>query len=81
MQLKITIMSKEHTDLKILVKGLKTLAASLPLLFLGPYFITLSALNKENWTFYLFLVLGLVAGASAIFLIFKGIQTIMKSIF
>ncbi len=74
-------MGKEHTDLKTLVKGLQFLAASLPLLFLGPYLITLSGLNKDNWTFYLFLGLGLIAGASAIFLIFKGIQTIMRSIF
>ncbi|GEQ85817.1 hypothetical protein ULMS_13250 [Patiriisocius marinistellae] len=74
-------MGKEHTDVKLLVRGLKFLAFALPLLFLGPYLITLSGLNKDNWTFYLFLVLGIIVGASAIFMCFKGINTIMKSIF
>lgn len=74
-------MSKEHTDLKLLVKGLKKMALSLPLLFLSPYLLTLSFMNKENFVFYIAFILGLIAGAGAIYLIFKGISTIMKSIF
>jgi len=73
-------MSK-HTDQKLLVKGLKKLALSLPFLFLSPYVLTLSFLNKENYTFYIFFALGIIFGALAIYLIFKGIGTIMKSIF
>lgn len=74
-------MGREHTDVKLLVKGVKFMAFALPLLFLSPYLITLSGLNKDNWTFYLFLILGLLVGAGAILLCFKGINTIMKSIF
>ncbi|RMA64937.1 DUF6095 family protein [Ulvibacter antarcticus] len=74
-------MSKEHTDLDLLKKGIKKLALALPLLFLSPYLITLSFLNKDNYTFYLFLFFGIIAGAAAIYLCFKGINTIMKSIF
>jgi len=74
-------MGREHTDFDILKKGLKYLAFALPLLFLCPYILTLSFLNKENFVFYIFLFVGIVAGAGAIFLCFKGINTIMKSIF
>lgn len=74
-------MSKEHTDLKILGKGIKFLAGALPLLFLSPYLITLSALNKGHWSFYMFIALGLIAGVVALYLLFRGLRTIMKSIF
>ncbi len=74
-------MGKEHTDFTILKRGLKYLAFALPLLFLAPYLLTLSFLNKETIGFFLFLPLGIIAGAGAIFLCFRGINTIMKSIF
>lgn len=74
-------MGKDHTDFDILKKGLKYLIFALPLLFLAPYLLTLSFLNKETYMFFVFLFPGLIAGATAIFLGFKGINTIMKSIF
>ncbi len=74
-------MSKQHTDIKILKKGLTFLGLALPLLFLAPYLLTLSFLNKEKFIFYILLVVGIIAGAGAIYLLFKGINTIMKSIF
>lgn len=74
-------MSKPHTDKKLLVKGIKLMAYSLPLLILSPYLITLAALNKHNFTLYVFLILGIMVGFTAIYLCFKGINTIMKSMF
>jgi len=74
-------MGKQHTDFNLLKKGLKYMAFALPLLFLSPILLTLSGLNKETFMFYVFLLFGLVAGAWAIYLCFKGINTIMKSIF
>ena len=74
-------MNKEHTDLKLLVKGLKFMAFALPLLILSPYLISLSFLNKHNFTFYIFFTLGLIAGIAAVYLCLKGINTIIKSIF
>ena len=74
-------MGKEHTDFNLLKKGLKYMAFALPLLFLSPYLITLSFLNKETFMLFVFLFFGIVAGAAAIFLCFKGINTILKSIF
>lgn len=80
-QLTVFKMSKKHTDFNILKKGLKFMAFAVPLLFAAPYLLTLSFLNKDIYMFYVFLGLGLVAGAGAIYLCFKGINTIMKSIF
>ena len=74
-------MSKGHTDFDILKKGLKYMAFALPLLFLSPYLLTLSFLNKDIYIFYIFLGLGIIAGAGAIYLCFRGINTIMKSMF
>ncbi|QAA81195.1 hypothetical protein EI546_05380 [Aequorivita sp. H23M31] len=74
-------MGKEHTDFNILKKGLKYLAFALPLLFLAPYLLTLSFLNKETFMFFVFIVPALVAAVGAIYLCFKGINTVVKSIF
>ncbi len=74
-------MSKPHTDQKLLIKGIKRMAMALPLLFLSPYLLSLAFLNKHNFTFYVFLILGLIAGTGAVYLCFKGINTIIKSMF
>ena len=71
----------KHTNKNILAKGVKYLALALPLMFLGPYLITLGFLNKTNNPFYIFFPLGLVVAAAAMYFAFKGIQTIMKSMF
>lgn len=74
-------MSQKHTDQKLLAKGLKYMVFTLPLLFLCPYLITLSFLNKDNFTFYIFLIIGIIAGGFAFYFFYKGIKTIMNSIF
>lgn len=74
-------MARNHTDFDLLKKGLKFVAFATPLLFLSPYLLTLSFLNKETFMFFVFLFFGIIAGAAAIYLFFKGINTIMKSIF
>ena len=81
MQFKTIAMSKEHTDVELLRKGVKYLAIALPLLFLSPYLITLAFLNTETIYGYVFFGLGFIGGAGAVYLLFKGINTIMKSIF
>ena len=81
MQFKTIAMSKEHTDVELLRKGVKYLAIALPLLFLSPYLITLAFLNTETIYGYVFFGIGIIAGAGAVYLLFKGINTIMKSIF
>jgi hypothetical protein len=69
------------TNKSVLAKGVKYLAGSLPLLFLGPVVIT-SAFKNENHPLYVYvLVLGIIIALAAMFLIFKGITTVLKSLF
>ncbi len=71
----------KHSDKKLLGKGIKFLAISLPLLFLSPYLLTITFLNKGHAWFYLGLILGILVGAAAIFFVFKALRTFMKAIF
>lgn len=71
----------KKTDKKVLMTGVKFMALSLPLMFLAPYLITLGFLNKDNSTFYVFFPIGFIIAIAAVYFAFKGIQTIMKSIF
>jgi len=74
-------MTQKHTNKALLNKGIKLMVITLPLLILCPYLITLSFINKDNSSFYLFIALGIIAGAWAIFLFYKGIRTIMNALF
>lgn len=71
----------KHTNKNLLGKGLKYLGGALPLAFLGPV-ILYSAFNNQDHPLYIpVLILGIIACIAAIFLIFKGIGTLMKSLF
>ncbi|MDG1330060.1 MAG: DUF6095 family protein [Flavobacteriaceae bacterium] len=74
-------MSQKHTDTKKLAKGIKYLVFTLPLLFLSPYLLTLSFLNKDNLSFYFFLLVGIAMGILAILLFFRALRAILDSIF
>ena len=71
----------KHTNKQVLVKGIKTMVIALPLMFLSPYLLTLSFLNKESFAFYIFFSIGISIGILAVYLCFKGINTIIKSVF
>jgi hypothetical protein len=71
----------KQTDKKVLMTGVKFMAFSLPLMFMGPYFITLGFLNKTNIMFFVFFPVGLILAIASVYFAFKGIKTIMKSIF
>ncbi len=71
----------KHTDKAMLAKGIKFLAISLPLLFLSPYLLTITFLNKgHNW-YYIGFALGVLVGAGAIFFIYKALRTFIKAMF
>ena len=74
-------MNKQHTDQKLLVKGLKRLALGLPSIVLTTYILTFAFLNKETIPLYIFLTLGIIAMGVTIYLMFAGIKMILKSIF
>ncbi|AWG22067.1 hypothetical protein FFWV33_11370 [Flavobacterium faecale] len=69
------------TDKNTLSRGLKYLSGALPLLFLGPTVIYNAFMNQKNDWHYLVLAVGIIACISSVFLMFKGLQFVMKSIF
>ncbi|MCM8570682.1 DUF6095 family protein [Gramella jeungdoensis] len=71
----------KHTNKKVLSRGIKYLAGALPLAMIGPS-ILFSAFNNQDKHLYLaVLILGIAASAAAVFLMFKGILTVVKSMF
>ena len=70
-----------HTNKEILTKGIKYLAYALPLMFIGPSVIFSSFKNQQHPFYIPILGLGITMCLASIYLIFKGIQTIMKSLF
>ncbi|WP_417885781.1 DUF6095 family protein [Zunongwangia sp.] len=71
----------KHTDRKTLGKGIRFLAASLPLALAGPAIVFSSFQNQDKPLFVPILCLGILSMLSAMFLIFRGIMTIMKALF
>lgn len=69
------------TNKNILIKGIQYLSGALPLLFLGPIVINSAFRNQKNPLYPYVLGLGIIFALAAIFLIFKGINTILKSMF
>ena len=70
-----------HTNRDLLNQGIKYLAWALPLLFIGPTVIYNAFINKDNNWHYLVLAVGIIICFFAMFLMFKGLNTIMKSLF
>lgn len=69
------------TNREILSKGIKYLTWALPLMFIGPSVIYNAFCNKENGWHYLVLAIGIAICFTAVFLLFKGVQTIVNSMF
>ncbi len=71
----------KHTNKNMLYKGLKFLAGALPLSFIGPVVLFSSFKNQEHVWFLPVMIFALLAMAAAVFLMFKGISTVMKALF
>lgn len=71
----------KHTNKETLSKGIKYLAGALPAAFLGPVILYSSFNNQEHPFYIAVLIVGLLVCAGSIFLMFKGISTIMKALF
>lgn len=69
------------TNRKLLLKGIKILAFTLPLFFLGPVIINSAFKNEEHPLYPFVLALGIIICGLSIFLAFKGLNTITKSFF
>ncbi|HEY4618287.1 MAG TPA: DUF6095 family protein [Flavobacterium sp.] len=69
------------TNKNILSKGIKYLSGALPLMFIGPSLIYNAFMNKQNVWHYLVLAIGIIACLGAMYLMYLGLKTIMKSLF
>ena len=74
-------MERKHTNKALLGKGLKYMGGALPLAFLGPVILFSSFKNQEHPLYIPVLILGLLALFGAMYLLFRGINIIMKSLF
>jgi hypothetical protein len=69
------------TDRILLFKGLKIMVFAVVTLFMAPIILSIAFNNKEKPLYVLILIIGCLIGLLAIYLIYKGISTIMNSIF
>lgn len=69
------------TNKKILVKGIQYLSGALPLLFMGPVVINSAFKNQDSPFYEIVLGVGILFCGFAIYFMFKGVNTIVKSLF
>jgi len=73
---------KEHkTDKQLLTKGIKTMFFSLICMFLGPLLLHIALSNKEKPLYIPIFIISFAVCSLAIYFAFKGINTILDSIF
>lgn len=71
----------KRTDRDVLNQGIKKMGICLILLFLGPTLIYVAFSNTEKPLYIPILIAGIIACSLAIYFGFKGINTIMDSMF
>jgi len=69
------------TNKELLSKGIKKLAWALPLLFIGPTLIHFAFINKLQPSYCLILGIGISACLGAVFFMFLGLKTMVRSLF
>ena len=74
-------METKKTDKDVLTRGIKKMGISLVLMFLGPSFIYIAFSNQEKPLYIPLLIVGIVACISAIYFAFRGLNTILDSMF
>jgi len=74
-------MKTNKTDKTILVQGIKLLIFSLLSLFMGPILLSIAFNSPDKPLYIPLLIVGCLISAFAIFLLFRGIKTIMNSMF
>jgi len=71
----------KDTNKDTLAKGVKFMAGAIPLIFIGPSIIFSAFNNQDKPLYWPVLIGGILLSMTAIYLIFKGIWTIVKALF
>lgn len=74
-------METKRTNKDVLVIGLKKMGMSLLFMFLGPTLLYVAFSNQEKALYIPILIAGIAICVCAIYFAFKGINTIMDSMF
>ena len=74
-------MEENRTDKQVLFKGIKTLIFALLSLFMGPILLSFAFSKPDDTLYYPLLIVGCAISALAVVMLFKGIKTIMNSMF
>ncbi|QFZ53599.1 hypothetical protein FEZ18_01635 [Oceanihabitans sp. IOP_32] len=74
-------METNRTNKNVLAKGLKIMVAALACMFLGPTLVHIALTNKEKPLYIPILIVAIIICVLAIFFTFKGINTILDSMF
>lgn len=74
-------METKRTNKDMLVAGIKKMGISLICMFLGPFLIYVAFTNTEKPLYIPILIVGFIIAITAVFMAFKGLQTIMNSMF
>ena len=69
------------TNREVLNKGIKFMAWALPMFFIGPSVIYNAFQNKDSNWYYVVLLVGVLICFGAVYFMFKGLNTIIKSMF
>lgn len=74
-------MEPKRTDKQLLGKGIQRMAIALICMFISPVVIHSSFKNQDHPYYIPILSLGLLVGAFAIFMAFRGLKTMMDAFF
>lgn len=74
-------METKRTNKELLGKGVQRMAIALIFMFISPVIIHSAFKNQDHPLYIPILVLGIIGAAFAIFMAFKGLKTIMDSMF
>lgn len=74
-------MEDNKTDKQLLFKGIKTMVFALLSLFMGPILLSFAFSKPDDKLYLPLLILGCAISAMAVVMLFKGIRTIMSSMF
>jgi hypothetical protein len=75
------ITETKKTDKELLVQGIKLMALTAVLMFLGPTLMYIGLSNEDKPLYIPLLIMASLVCVSSILLAFKGLKTIMDSIF
>ncbi|WP_108868215.1 DUF6095 family protein [Aquimarina aquimarini] len=74
-------MEPKRTDKELLGKGVQRMAIAFIFMFISPVIIHSAFKNQDHPLYIPILIVGIIGAAFAIFMAFRGLKTIMESMF